>query len=177
MSSSLGSMPVEPPEFIRDARADLAEQLRTARKYGQTWTWVGKRPAGSNDEVVTRFLHSAIWPFPTFEGKPLSAGKLHPVSRDRAMVRLRRCLHRGLAYDGECMDEESASQLASMFVGLISPLAAWWTNGFLEADREFLESGGRPPGSWSSMTSATFDSGVIGADSTSLAIAWVADED
>lgn len=73
-----------------------------------------------------------------------------------------------------------ASRRQLLFViGLLcqAPAALWWTNGFIEADRDFLESGGRPPGFWNPLTDAFFDSGVIGIDPTSLAIAWVTDED
>lgn len=156
----------------------LPSSCRGPGRVGRLGPWVGPRPARPDDEVLTQFLTSSIWPFPRFEDKPLSASRLRPISQDQATLRLGRCLHRGLAYYAECMDEETASRLASMFVGLLSPAARWWTNGFIQADREFLESAGRPrDGSWNPLTAALFDSGVIGLDSTSLPIAWVADED
>lgn len=165
-------MPVDPAEFVPDARSDISAELQAARKTGQSFAWVGKRPPGPDGEVIAKYLSSPMWPFSPadywqFTGAP---GQLRAISQAQATARLRNCLHRGMAYNVEVMNQETATRLATIFVGLLSADASWWTNTSHERDDGRLAA-------FSPLTDATFDSGVIGVARDSLAIAWFADED
>lgn len=174
LGPSLGRMPVEPSQFVSDARSDLAWELRAARACGQTWTWAGSRPAGTDGEVIAAYLRTFMWPFPADPGWTFSGrdGELRLLTQDEALTTLSNCLQRGLAYDAELMSAQRASQLAAMFIGLLSPGAAWWTNVLSE-----WRSGSTALSTLNPLTDLTYDTGVIGLDQDSFAIAWFAEED
>lgn len=167
-------MPVEPTQFAGDARYERAWELRAARACGQTWTWAGSRPAGNDGEVIGAYLHTSMWPFPADAGWQFSgrAGELRLLTQDQALTTLRTCLQRGLAYDAELMSVQRARELAAMFIGLLSPGARWWTNVLSEWCSGSTALSTRNP-----LTDLTYDTGVIGLDQDSLAIAWFAEED
>lgn len=172
--SNLAGVTVESSEFIRDARADLAAEMPEARTTGHSFAWVGKRPPGREGEVIAKYLSSSHWPFSPADGWQFSGatGDLRAVGRDEATMRLSDCLRRDLAYGADILDDQTASRLSTMFVALLSSDASWWTNLITEST-----DGRTRAASYFPLTDVTFDSGVIGLDSTSLAIAWVADED
>jgi hypothetical protein len=92
----------------------------------------------------------------------------------RHLVRL--VLERDLAYGAPLMDFDRASQLTDAFMEKFAGAhARFFTNGNLhEFHGDRL---GTASASWSPMTSATFDTGVLVLGSESSGCLWVEDED
>ena len=130
--------------------------------------------AGRTGEVIAGYLNTSMWPFPADPGWRYSGGddELRLSTQDQAVETLRTCLRRGLAYDAELMSAQRASQLSTMFIGLLSPGAMWWTNVVHQWRHGSTALTTRNP-----LTDLTFDTGIIGLEHHSLAIAWFAEED
>jgi hypothetical protein len=93
---------------------------------------------------------------------------LKPIDSGTARRLLAYVLRFDLAYGAEIVDAATAGRLADRVVDALCEPVRWWTNGDV----------GLPDGgSWTGLTEATFDTGVIGASREHLLIAWVMDED
>jgi hypothetical protein len=64
-----------------------------------------------------------------------------------------------------------AAQVATAFVSRFADDAEFWTNG------DLWRASYHPTGSWSPLTPATFDTGVVAVDDDAVGILWVTDED
>ncbi len=117
------------------------------------------------EELAATTLGEAFAPEPSVDEA------LH-VSVDAATAQsvIESILQRTLAYDSEWVAPEQARAVASSFVACFADDADFWTNG------ELWRRDGAPRG-WSPLTSATFDTGVVAVDDTSVGMLWVTDED
>lgn len=116
-------------------------------------------------EVVASALGAALEPEQALDG-------VLDLRLDRvcAHAAIERGLRRTLAYNGRWVKRRSASRVADAFVACFSSDATFFTNGslWLENPRN---------GGWSPLTSATFDTGIVGVDGAGAGILWVMDED
>jgi hypothetical protein len=73
-----------------------------------------------------------------------------------------------LAYHAEVIDRNVAERLAGRVTKALPSPVRWWTNGSIG-----LPGGG----SWTGLTDATFDTGVIGVSRDEVLVVWFMDED
>jgi hypothetical protein len=104
-------------------------------------------------------------------------------------------LHKDLAYGLKQVSKNYAEQLASQFLEHFARPAQFFTNGGLytecpgatpEKGSYFLRLGEQPfnpeskgvfEGSWTPLTEATFDTGIVAVNDDYIAIVWYSDED
>jgi len=91
------------------------------------------------------------------------------VDRLEALRSLHRVLHADLAYQHPMMEQKTACFIAEGFISLFSHFSATFcTNGSVD-ERGLL--------SWSPITDASFDHGIVAFDEKHIGIIWVEDED
>ena len=92
------------------------------------------------------------------------------LNKKQAVQILTHVLYEDMAYNSRIMEEEKAAELANKFLDL-----------FIEEDTLFVTNGmfykTTDSGSWSDISNATFDSGVIAFDNNRLGIVWFENED
>ena len=96
------------------------------------------------------------------------------VSEALALQIARSVLHKDMAYDTVIMSWARADELACRFLAMFhSPPTEYFSNG------SFTQSDTGPVGlnSWSPLTQATFDTGVIVVEAGLVGCLWVEDED
>ena len=91
------------------------------------------------------------------------------VDRSRADRLLFNVLHKDLAYGSVIMPAARADELARAWLDLFPPQALFFTNGTFH--------NGSSGASWSPITHATFDTGVLVVAPDTLGLCWVQDED
>ncbi|MED3728545.1 hypothetical protein [Priestia filamentosa] len=77
-----------------------------------------------------------------------------------------------LAYDSDLDSTPIAGELCDYFISLLSSQAEYYTNAHFEED-----SGHFRLEEWSSISTSTFDTGIIVVDRDKIGILWVEDED
>jgi hypothetical protein len=93
------------------------------------------------------------------------------LSRADARAVLLLVLERSLAYNVATMSRANATELADAFLEHAQDAAVFFTNG----DRA---SGSMSYGeSWTPLTEATFDGGLVAVDGSHAAMLWIEDED
>jgi hypothetical protein len=93
---------------------------------------------------------------------------LHPFKRIQAGKILAHLLWKDLAYDSEIMPHDKAITLAGLFIEDHSESG---TKFYANADWS------RKPTSYSGLTDATFDGGIIAVSDLMVSCVWVEDED
>jgi hypothetical protein len=91
------------------------------------------------------------------------------IDREQARALLVAVQHRDLGYDQEVMERVVAEALADELVDLMPAPTRWWTNGDVALRRDRAV--------WTPLTTATFDTGVIGISAPHSMIVWFLDED
>lgn len=88
-------------------------------------------------------------------------------------------LHKSMAYGVEVLPLEDANRLAAHFVSLFDNDAQYYSNSAWNTNKYSNDSTTFVLGlsGWNPCTDATFDSGIIIADSNNIGIAWFEDED
>jgi hypothetical protein len=103
---------------------------------------------------------------------------LRTVDRTTAAAILRTVLHHDLAYGSPMMSIEEAERLASRFLDEFGEDAHFLTNGTIELSADAASGLNLAVlGSWTPVTSATFDTGVACVSKDFVGILWVQDED
>lgn len=97
------------------------------------------------------------------------------ISRVEARDALAAVLARDMAYESECMSPSAAAEFVEEFFGRFDTDAAFLTNGEFPPATPEKADGWR--GSWTPLTDATFDTGVVAVDSARAGLLWVEDED
>jgi hypothetical protein len=105
-------------------------------------------------------------------GFPNRPEALKEVGREKAQEILVAILSRDLAYRAEAMPRNRAEQLALEFIESQGD-AKFYSNG----DWSAYVFGGGSTFSWSELTDATFDAGVISVSQELACSVWVEDED
>jgi len=105
-----------------------------------------------------------------FAPQPSLDDALEQIDAATARAVIASILVKTLAYDSDWVERADAEHVASIFVACFSDDADFWTNGELSR-RD------RSARSWSPLTSATFDTGVLAVDDEAVGILWVTDED
>ncbi len=118
---------------------------------------------GTPDDQGGGFL---IWPE---NANPAELDEIdHPTAHDA----LAEAIGEDMAYSStDRVEPGRAAELADAITAYAAPDARWWTN------RTAGEDGTRVGRGWSSLTSATFDAGVLAVDQEHVLIAWLMDED
>ena len=91
------------------------------------------------------------------------------IQKSSATSHLENILHRDLAYNGKIMGKGMAEEFAQRFLSLFSQKARYFTNGNFGGHSHL--------GTWTPITSATFDTGVVCLDAERIGSLWILDED
>lgn len=142
----------------------LKNNILKERRYGCTNFHVTQRPDGTENG---NFSYDALDNFVESLGFVDLGDEWKEINQRDALTIAQLVLHKGLAYDGECMTAERALQLAEQFLELFDE-ARYFTNGI------FDDTGLRM---WSPISQATFDTGTVCVDDNRIGILWVQDED
>jgi hypothetical protein len=137
---------------------------KLARRTNARW-WVGKRP-----EVRERQVAKAIAAnvgLPTSEGDPFADGSLIYLNRSEAAHVLAVAGTTSLAY-GRASPRRAAAEEARKSLDGLAENATFISNGRWED---------APSLSWTPLTTATFECGLIGFDDERAFIFWVEEED
>jgi hypothetical protein len=86
-------------------------------------------------------------------------------------------LHRDMAYDAEVMPEARAAELADAFLAQFGPGTRYFTYGTWHLPPVVRPDGVVCGPSWSPVTPATFDTGVLAIGPERSGCLWVEDED
>jgi hypothetical protein len=162
-----------------------AEMLRQELRHGcvasEVFVWCAPHERGEDAEQAVRDLLAAPpppligtshadWIFER-EGRSIDGGLAHldHIDAEVARVLLARAIQFDLAYRVEVVDAATAARLASRVIAALPEPVRWWTNGTLA-----LSDG---DGSWTELTDATFDTGVIGVSRDRVLVVWFMAED
>jgi hypothetical protein len=97
------------------------------------------------------------------------------ISREEARAALAAVLTHDMAYEGECMSPSVAASFVEEFLVGFDSGAVFLTNGEFPPFSPTKPAGWR--GSWTPLTEATFDTGVVAVDAARAGLLWVEDED
>jgi hypothetical protein len=163
-----------------DQLAELREAMQE-RRAGRVVVWSAPHRRGEDVEQAVRDLLVDL-PAPLHSpsrhdwlleerGESADGGLAHldPIDVATARRLLAHVLRFDLAYRTEIMDTEMAARLADRAIDALSAPARWWTNGSIGLPGD--------GGSWTGLTEATFDTGVIGASPERVLVVWFMDED
>jgi hypothetical protein len=153
--------PVFEPEYetaFRELRRGVTEHRSVGRVHVEF-----RRLSGSDrvsaGSIATAFVESLALRPPKTWTELDARDALHAATR---------VLHLDLAYSAHVMTSDMAKSLAARFLECCGEGAAFLTNGSLALTGT---------GAWSSLTDATFDTGIVGVSSRRVGLLWVEDED
>ena len=132
-----------------------------------------KRDAGQ--VIITRAPHVSCNPSQAADQLVTSVGWVSPpewrmIDKDTAIKILTQCLNQDLAYDTQLQPRSDAQAQATAVVDAAGPDAVFFTNGELALP----DVQGR---SWTPLTDATFDTGVVAIGKCWSVLCWFLDED
>jgi len=162
-------MPSDYQSIDTEAFAALRLQITSARDAGVMHLLLEETPAVTSEDPVS-LIDS---PLTKLGFHALSTEWREVLPHEAARI-LRNVLHRDLAYTAEIMPVEVAEQFAARFHAIFSTTTRYFTNGTWGAGRSVYA---EQPASWSPLTEATFDAGIVAVGKGFLALAWVEDED
>lgn len=171
------------PDPASASFGELTTQVKDAR-WNVVLALLDRDTSVPTEQVLDNLLTSAVGPLrgatPAGGGwgagpDDARAGDLDEIDTAQAHQLLVSVLHRDLAYDSEIVPHQRARELAAALLATIAADARWWTNGDIGLITRPVRSG--PSGSWHPLTTATFDTGVIGIGIDHILIAWFMDED
>ena len=147
---------------LEDQWEMLCKTIRTKRSAGQVIVIRAPHAASDNPwQIANQLVISTGWILPP---------EWTAIDRDTAVAILAECLHHDLAYHVELQPRPSAEAQATAIVDTVGSDALFFTNGSLAIpnvqDR-----------SWNSITTATFDTGVIAIGRRWGILCWFLDED
>ena len=149
--------------------AQLHREISTARSAGVVHVLVRHAVRPPSADLIT-WLDSVL---SDVGFRPLS-GAWREVSRPDAVSVVQNILHRDLAYRAEIMPAWLAAELANRFCELFPESTRYFTNGTWETGPSGQPDQAR---TWSPLTEATFDAGVIAVTDGFVGVAWAEDED
>jgi hypothetical protein len=140
----------------------LLTEIRTERRYGLMHAVIEARDTRPVTELLPLF------------GLSSQTQALLRVSETLALQIARSILHKDIAYHTEIMPLPRADELARKFLASFrGPPVDYFSNGsFTHHD-----DGSVTLSSWSPLTEATFDTGIIVLDAGHVGCLWVEDED
>ena len=151
--------------------ADFCAELQRARTVGiVTCAVQARRQPHSLPSADLRAFIAGL-------GLSSSGWDRHPLARPDALTLLHFVVQRDLAYRNVHMSSARAHDFALRFLDLFSATAHFSTNCWF---RVTPPPSGQPwveIGTWTPITGATFDAGVVCCDALRMGILWVADED
>lgn len=150
----------EQPEAIRVLFADIRRIRRCGQVVLEYWPVeepFSPLPAALDEVLEMSGLNGAY------------SDCLQPLTRLQAGSALLYLLTHDLAYSVEFATGSEASPLVTSFLSQFPDPAEFFTNG--------TSSFGTGNSSWTPLTSATFDSGIIAVTSEAIGVVWFADED
>jgi hypothetical protein len=162
-------MPSASPPLDTEAFAALRLEITSARDVGVMHLVLEEPAVVTSDDPVS-LIDSTL----TRLGFIALSTEWREVLPDQAARILTNVLHRDLAYTAEIMPVEVAEQIAARFRAIFPTTTRYFTNGTWRAGRsgEFEQ-----PVSWSPLTEATCDAGIVADGEGFVALAWVEDED
>ncbi len=149
---------------------EVCDAIARQRKYGQLTCAVGERTA----PVDPRDYRAVVDEFVTTFGFTGLGDEWIEVGIDAAKTLVRRILFKDLAYSIAMMSDDEAALLTERFFGLFNGSVRCFTNGNLVVP---AADPAEVPGSWTPITEATFDAGVVCLGGSRIGILWVEDED
>ncbi len=99
--------------------------------------------------------------------------------RETAVAVLSELLHKDMAYGAKMMPQEEADLLATDFLSLFGEKSRYFSNATWQKEKDSFagQTHVKRLNGWKSLTEATFDSGIIVADTDKIGIVWFEDED
>jgi hypothetical protein len=162
--------------YMHEMEAEIArlrEQVIAERNWGIVTVEVTKRPAEDKCNIAALI---DVWV--ARHGFQGIGDSWLEVRHEEALSLLEYVLSRDLAYDDSTIiPAERARSLATRFLELLSPSARYFTNGAFHLPPQRLNEHVVQGPSWTPLTQATFDTGVIALDQQHIGIIWVQDED
>jgi hypothetical protein len=154
---------------LRQDFAALAESLKRARATGHVTVTLQPRAATMSGGELDAFVQGMGL-------RPLGAAWV-PLAREQALALVGQLLRFDLAYHSPAADAPAAAALAERFMAAFGADVLCYTNGtWLEGFQPQGRSALRGP-SWTPLTNATFDAGVVCVDAQMIGIFLVEDED
>jgi hypothetical protein len=156
---------------MRQDANSIADRICSQRKCGCTTCVIQARDAAT---PASGNVLDSVDDFVTAQGfQGIGAGWVE-ISRLQSHTILTSILHKDLAYGSPLMKENQASELAEEFLSTFAGNAQFFTNGneiLPDADPNSV------PGSGNSLSTSTFDTGVVCLDESCVGMLWVEDED
>lgn len=147
-----------------DARLEaLKTEILRKRRSGKTTVAVQK--IGAPAEGISAHLDAFV---SALRFKAIGA-EWREITGEQARTFLRHILSQSLAYGSEVMPVEVADGFADRFLDTFSSDGRYFTNGILykRVDAAW----------WTPISDATFDTGVLCADSSTTGMLWIQEED
>lgn len=155
--------------------SELLHEIEASRIYGVVELFVYQKPTSSKwEEAVIEYF-----PMAGVSAEIFKESLIEIASSKLDCDILVRLLHQDLAYDVEIMPLKKATSFANRFFSIFSSEAAYFSNSTWNKNEYSTTENNFEFGlsSWTSLTDATFDSGIIVCDGDRIGIAWFADED
>lgn len=153
--------------------AALAARIRSLRGCGRVTLRAIERGAGSTAIQVADALGHA-------SGLKAIGQSWRAIDRDDAAIVLARCLRFDLAYHAPLMATNEADALVQAILAFPGDAREFLTNGSWAKPSTYRrggESGIVVGPSWTPLSTATFDAGVVAVSDERAVICWIEDED
>lgn len=160
---------------MQHSLGELLKQIRQERDCGRiTLAAEARLPASQRDTDTASLLAAADIYVARF-GFTGQGAAWRTVNQSLAARIIELILRRDLAYGGPLLKPETAQAAARTFFDLFAPPSLFLTNSHFdsEGDPAILLS----QRSWTPITDATFDTGIIAVNTGRVGIFWAEDED
>lgn len=147
----------------------LREEVSSQREAGEVILEIRKitpQIALGNDENIILLINK----FVTQLGYSDIGNGWKQINQKEAQKILNSILTKDLAYSGDLMSSTDAQKQLKRFISFFSENSRFFTNAIFNQNYSGLRS-------WSSITGATFDTGVVVVSPDRIGILWVQDED
>ena len=144
----------------------LQERL-AARAAGEVLVWSAAHERGDDAEAAARDLLETSPP-PLSVTSDTELHELDAIDTGTAQRVVAHTLQFDLASDERLLEADAAARLAASVIEAF-PDARWWTNGTLGLPGRRSQ--------WTPLTTAGYDTGVIGVSAERVLIVWFIDED
>ena len=147
---------------------DALRESMGARAGGKVFVWSVAHARGDDAEAAVEDLLQASPP-PLEVTSDTELEELEAVDTETVRRLLTHTLQFDLASHARVLDADQAARLAGNVIEALSGPVQWWTNGTLGLPG--------PRSTWTPLTPASFDTGVIGVSQERVLVVWFIDED
>jgi hypothetical protein len=147
---------------------DALQERLAARAAGEALVWSAAHERGDDAEAAARDLLETSPP-PLSVTSDTELHELDAIDTRTARRVLAHTLAFALASDERLLEADTAARLADSVIDAFPDAARWWTNGTLGLPG--------PRSQWTPLTTAAYDTGVIGVSAERVLVVWFMDED